>query len=135
MAFAQMATRVLLAVTALSSLIAAWPVAFGTKGVTLLKEDPNEWSGLLGLLVAGSAAIAAAGVLASRWVLAHPLGVAFAGIPLVALVLIRFSQFDSSMMLSWALVGALCALVAALMQPGLFLLTQIHEKRTVRTAV
>lgn len=135
MAFAQTTVRILLAATAVCSLIAAWPAAFGTMGNALMQEDPNEWSGLLGLLVAGSAAVASVGVLAPRSVLAHPFGVAFAGIPLIALVLIRFSQFDSSMMLSWALVGVLCALVAALVQPGLSLLTRIHEKRTARTAI
>ncbi|MGJ9403695.1 hypothetical protein [Arthrobacter sp. KK5.5] len=133
MPFALMAIRMLLAATAFCSLAAAWPVAFGTDGLRLLEEDGNRWSGLLGLLVAGSAAIAGVGALAPRWVLAHPAAIVLAGIPLVSLLLVRFSVFDSTAMLAWALTGALFAGIATLALPALALLTRNRGRTPARS--
>lgn len=132
MVFVFMAIRVLLAVTVLCSIAAAWPVAFGATGAALLEEDRNQWSGLLGLLVAGAAAVAVVGTLAPRWVLGHPMAVVLAGLPLVSLLLVRFSEFDSPAMLAWALMGALSTGIAALALPGVALLTRNRGRASAR---
>lgn len=114
MHFALVAIRALLAATVLCSVAAAWPVAFGPEGRELLELDSNRWSGLLGLLLGGSAAVAALGAIAPQWVLTHPAAVAFAALPFVSSLLVRFSDFDNTAMLSWALAATLFAGLAAL---------------------
>jgi hypothetical protein len=125
--------RFLLAAAAICSVAAAWPVAFSADGLRLLEDDSNRWSGLLGMLVGGSAAVAATGALAPRWVLAHPAAVVFAAVPVVVLLLVRFSDFDSTAMRGWALMAALFAAIATLALPALAFLTRANRRTPVRS--
>lgn len=110
--------RLFLVATAVVSCVAAISVGATDAGARLLADDPNTWSGLLGMFVAGGAGISIVGAISPNWVLAHPAGAMFALVPLVALVLIEFySSFENALTLNLALLGALCSLVALLLQP------------------
>lgn len=124
--------RLLLFATALCSIAAAWPVGFSAAGTRLHADDINVWSGLLGMLIAGAAAIAFLGAIMPTWVLANPAGPVFALVPLVVLILVRFSRFDSPLMLTMALIGALCAALATLCLPPAGMLARRHERRASR---
>jgi hypothetical protein len=95
-------------------------------------DDINVWSGLLGMLIAGAAALAFLGAIMPTWVLANPAGPVFALVPLVVLILVRFSRFDSPLMLTMALIGALCAALATLCLPPAGMLLRMRERRLSR---
>lgn len=127
--------RLFLLATAAVALVAAVSVVGSHAGRMLLSDEQNTWSGLLGLLVAGAAGMAAAGAVSPTWILAHPAGAMFALVPLVVLLLIRFySSFEYALTLNLALLGAVSALVALLLQPPAALAARKEaERHSART--
>lgn len=129
MAVILVGVRLLLAAAVVCSLAGVWPVAVGAEGVQLRQDDINRWSGLLGMLIAGAAAPAAMGAIAPKWVLANPLALGFAAVPLVVLLLVQLSDFTGTAMQVWALIGALCTAVALVMLPAVGLLARRGANR------
>lgn len=111
--------RLFLLITAVVSCFAAYSVTSSSAGAVLHAYNINTWSGLVGMFVAAGAGITILGAISPTWMLANPAGLLFALVPLVALLLIRlFSGFDYALTLNLALLAALCALVALLVQPA-----------------
>ena len=126
--------RLLLLVTAVVAIVGAFTVVGSEAGREFFHSNQNMWSGLLGLFVAFSAGISVAGAVSPRWILAHPGGALFALVPLVVLLLIRFySAFDHPVTLNVALLGALFALLALLLQPAAALALRKENARRPRS--
>lgn len=123
-----MAIRLFLAAVVVCAVIAALAVALGDTAQQWQYDAMNRWSGLLGMLIAGSAAPAAMGAVAPSWVLGHPPALLFAGLPLVVLLLIQLSDLASATMHLWALIGAICAALAVLTLPAAGFLVRRRER-------
>lgn len=120
--------RLLFAAVVVCAIAAAVPVVFSESGGQWQLDAMNHWSGLLGMLIAGSAAPAALGAVSPPWVLGHPAAVMLAGLPLVVLLLIQLSELDSTAMHVWALIGAICAALAVLALPAAGFLVRRRER-------
>jgi hypothetical protein len=121
--------RLLLMGVIACGIIAVWPVLFSNAGEELSRRDVNEWSGLIGLLLVLGAGVALLGVLAPAGIHANPAAALVTLVPLVAMALVPLSSFDAPPMAVVAVVGAVLAGAAFLVQQGLGPVYRRRERR------